>query len=148
MREINRREDAKRRSAPEGRLDDAVSRGVHRGLTKGLKAGRKWLDLLGFDVIELMAHLEKKFKTGMKWENYGVGGWEIDHVVPRSAFNYSSPDDIDFKKCWSLSNLQPMWASENRSKKDKLKSHFQPSLRLTIPANDNAKTAERSVDSK
>jgi len=40
-------------------------------------------------------------------------------------------DDIDFKRCWELSNLQPLWANENRIKRCKLKKPFQPSLSLS-----------------
>ena len=73
-------------------------------------------DLLGYNVDDLIKHLESKFQPGMSWDNYGKDGWEIDHVVPDSWFKYESKDDEDFKKSWSLDNLQPMWASENRAK--------------------------------
>lgn len=33
-----------------------------------------------------------------------------------SWFVYSSTKDEAFKNSWALNNLQPMWASENRSK--------------------------------
>ena len=36
----------------------------------------------------------------------------------------------DFKKCWSLSNLQPMWAQDNLSKGASLEKHFQPGLTI------------------
>ena len=65
---------------------------------------------------EFKAHLESKFQPGMSWDNYGRGGWHIDHIVPDSWFNYDSPQHEDFKKCWSLDNLQPMWESDNCSK--------------------------------
>lgn len=131
-REIWRRKDEKKRSMPKGRLDDAMARGVHRGLVHGAKSGRRTFDLLGYTVNELMDHLEKQFTDGMSWSNYGKGGWEIDHVIPRSAFNYETPQDIDFMRCWALSNLQPLWCSENRAKRNKLEKPFQPSLSLAI----------------
>jgi len=56
--------------------------------------------------------------------------WHIDHKVPRSVFNFDKPEDIDFSKCWCLSNLQPMWAKENIRKRDKLSAPFQPSLAM------------------
>ncbi|KKM21064.1 hypothetical protein LCGC14_1639160 [marine sediment metagenome] len=73
-------------------------------------------------------HLQKKFKPGMTWENYGKHSWEIDHIIPKSVFNYTKSEDPDFKRCWSLKNLQPMWGSENISKGVKLEKHFQPML--------------------
>ena len=37
----------------------------------------------------------------------------IDHIVPKSHFRYEKPEDLQFKECWALHNLQPMWAKEN-----------------------------------
>ena len=66
-----------------------------------------------------MSYLGSKFESGMAWDNYGKDGWEVDHKVPDSLFYYSTVNDVQFKECWSLSNLQPMWASDNRSKSNK-----------------------------
>ena len=84
--------------------------------TRNLNKKGSTFDLLGYNANDLIKHLESKFKPGMTWDNYGVGGWEIDHVMPDSWFQYSSTQDTGFKGSWSLSNLQPMWASTNRSK--------------------------------
>jgi hypothetical protein len=65
----------------------------------------------------------------MTWGNYGQ--WHVDHKIPISAFNYETPDDIDFKRCWALKNLRPMWAKENISKGAKLDKPFQPALALS-----------------
>lgn len=70
-------------------------------------------------IEELKKHLESLFQPGMTWSNYGRGGWHIDHRIPDSWFSYSSIDDEDFKKSWALSNLQPMWESENCSKSNR-----------------------------
>ncbi|MGY6251756.1 hypothetical protein ACXIUS_30290 [Bosea thiooxidans] len=128
--ESARRSESKKNATQKGRLENAISTGVHRGIEKGSKACRKTFDLLGYSLDELQKHLEKKFLPGMTWKNYGRSGWEIDHVTPRSAFNYSTPDDIDFKRCWALDNLQPLWESINRQKWTKIDSPFQPSLAL------------------
>jgi hypothetical protein len=77
----------------------------------------KWETMLGYTWDELVSHLEKQFKDGMSWDNYGE--WHIDHIIPQSYLQYSSPKDKEFKKCWALSNLQPLWASENCSKQDR-----------------------------
>lgn len=29
-------------------------------------------------------------------------------------------DDLEFKLCWSLNNLQPLWASNNHKKSNKV----------------------------
>ena len=89
----------------------------HRLDGKKGKDGKHWQDLVGWSVEQLMAHLEAKFEPGMTWENYGgKSGWQIDHVVPRSWFNITSADCDEFRKCWTLDNLQPKWLSENASK--------------------------------
>jgi hypothetical protein len=64
-----------------------------------------------------MTHLESLFQEGMTWENYGE--WHIDHRIPKSWFNFATINDPEFIKCWDLSNLKPMWASENIAKGNK-----------------------------
>lgn len=89
---------------------------MHRALGKA-KAGRSWKTFVDYSLEELMAHLERQFLPGMTWEN--KGDWHIDHIIPRSSFAYSTPDDPEFKKCWALSNLQPLWAIDNIRKNAK-----------------------------
>lgn len=118
----------RRASNPTARINNAISCALRDQLSGKVKNGRKSFDLLDFTFDEFKKHIESLFKEGMTWDNYGAGGWEIDHIIPVSAHNFLSPDDIDFKRCWSLSNLQPLWASENRSKQASLQKSFQPSL--------------------
>ena len=47
-------------------------------------------------------------------------------------FTYETPEDIDFKRCWALKNLQPLEAKENLRKQAKLDKPFQPSLLVNI----------------
>lgn len=96
------------------------------------KNGRKWQDLVGYSIEDLRLYIEKQFYDGMNWERFLAGEIHIDHKIPVSVFNFSSPDHIDFKRCWSLKNLRPMWALENISKGAKLDRPFQPSLQLRI----------------
>lgn len=85
---------------------------------KGSKNGCKWESLVEYTLEELKNHLESLFKIGMSWEN--MGKWHVDHKIPRCAFNYTSPEDQEFLRCWSLSNLQPLWAVENLRKGSKI----------------------------
>jgi len=96
----------------------------------GSKNKRHWEDLIGFTVIELKNHLESLFTEGMNWERFLKGEIHIDHIIPISVFNFSSPKHLDFKRCWSLDNLQPMWAKDNLRKHNKLKETFQPNLSI------------------
>ena len=68
-------------------------------------------DVLGCTFEELCEHLEKRFNPRMKWENYGRGGWELDHIIPRAAFDCRDPEQA--KDCFQFTNLQPLWKSEN-----------------------------------
>lgn len=85
---------------------------------KGDKGGRQWQRLVGYSLEELKAHLEKSFTGGMTWDNYGK--WHVDHIQPRSSFQISSVEDEAFKRCWSLDNLQPLWAIDNMRKHAKI----------------------------
>ncbi|WP_051053908.1 hypothetical protein [Afipia felis] len=116
-------------NSAKARLDRSMSGGVYKSL-KEMKAGRSWEVLVGYNLSELMRHLEKLFLPGMTWDNYGRGGWHIDHKIPKVVFNYTSPEHEDFKRCWALSNLQPLWEQDNISKNAKLAKQFQPTLAL------------------
>lgn len=109
------------------RLNIVMSAGIRSSLRNN-KNGRHWESLVGYTLRQLRKNFEKLFKLGMTWENYGE--WHIDHKIPVSAFNFTKPEHQDFKRCWALSNLQPMWAVDNREKSNKLTKHFQPSLLL------------------
>lgn len=78
------------------------------------KNRKSWIKLLGYTVEDLMNHLEKQFSVDMNWANYGK--WHIDHIKPVSAFDFNNYSDVDFHRCWALSNLQPLWAKDNISK--------------------------------
>lgn len=105
--------DREYRSQPKQRLDQRMKTAVAVAL-KGGKAGRSWETLLGFTLNELMAHIERQFMPGMSWDN--MGEWHIDHIVPKSSFEYSTAEDADFRAAWALTNLRPLWALENWSK--------------------------------
>ena len=107
----------KRRLDPKARLDDTMSCSIGM-LLKGSKNRRKWQSLVGYSQKDLISHLEKQFDENMSWSNYG-SYWEVDHVKPKSLFNYSCSEDPDFKKCWSLDNLRPLEKSLNRKKSNK-----------------------------
>jgi hypothetical protein len=127
-REYCKRSTAKRMSSPQGRLSNRMSCGIRFSLRHG-KDGHKWERLVGYTSEDLKNHLEKLFMQGMSWNN--MGEWEIDHKIPKSAFHYEQPEDIDFKRCWALSNLQPLWARDNLIKFNKLTEPFQPSLLIS-----------------
>jgi len=121
-----RREQAKeKRQIPSNKLRRNVSKSIHEILGKNGKY-RLIFNMLGYSELELKQHLEKQFESWMSWENYGqydankwddnnplTWKWQLDHIIPHSTFNYTSPNDEDFKKCWALENLRPYSAKQN-----------------------------------
>lgn len=76
------------------------------------------LDLLGCDLDSFKRFIERKFKKGMSWENWGPKSWHIDHIKPVAKFDLIKISDQ--KKCFHYSNLQPLWAKDNLKKSAKL----------------------------
>ena len=74
----------------------------------------KFSKTIGCEPNFLREHLEKQFKDGMSWENYG--SWHIDHIIPLS----SAKNIEEINKLCHYTNLQPLWASENLSKGSKI----------------------------
>lgn len=101
------------------RLHFCFSNRMRNSLYNG-KHGKPWETLVGYSLSDLMNRLESLFDEGMSWENYGE--WHIDHIIPVSYFKYDSYDSDAFKTCWSLDNLQPLWAEDNLKKHAKLPS--------------------------
>ena len=106
----------KRKTDPMYRLRSAISAYVYWCL-KSRKNGQRTEALLGYTMADLRIHLERQFLPGMSWENYGE--WHVDHILPVASFNFSSADDPEFRACWALTNLRPLWAADNLSKSDK-----------------------------
>jgi hypothetical protein len=70
-------------------------------------------ELIGCSIDFLKTHLESQFKEGMTWENYGK--WHVDHIIP--CFTFDLTDPTQQKKCFHYTNLRPLWAWENLSRK-------------------------------
>jgi len=116
-KEVSRISSAKRRNTLFGTLNDRMSAGIRQSLKNG-KCGAKWEGLVGYNVRQLKAHLEKLFVLGMNWNN--MGEWHIDHKKPKISFGYTSSDSPEFKQCWALENLQPLWKKDNLKKGKKV----------------------------
>jgi hypothetical protein len=121
--EINRQRAAERGRAYmfakyHGDPKVAIYHRVKRWMQKHLKErghnSHGWSNRLGYTAEQLHAHLEASFQPGMTWAN--MGKWHIDHVRPVVTFRFSSPDDQEFRDCYALSNLQPLWAKDNHAK--------------------------------
>ena len=111
-------------------IDESIRTLINLCLREPQRSSPKLKRLLGYSAEDLRRYIKRKFKIGMNWDNRN--DWHIDHIIPRSAFNYNSAKDLDFKRAWSLKNLQVLWKAENLEKHAKLKDSFQPSLRLEV----------------
>ena len=81
---------------------------------KGYSKNTKTHKMLGLDWHMVKQHIERQFTKGMNWSNHGE--WHIDHIIPLASAN----TEQRLKELCHYSNLQPLWASENISKSDKI----------------------------
>jgi len=99
----------------QARLRNLLRVRLHSAL-KGIRKSARTLELLGCSIEHLVKHLESKFQPGMSWENQGE--WHVDHIRPLASFDLSDPHQQREACHWT--NLQPLWASDNIRKGDKL----------------------------
>ena len=102
----------RRRANPNVRIKDNLNRGL-RYILNGKRKSAKVLDLIGCDKQQLLSHIEKQFKIGMNWNNYGTC-WTLDHVKPCS--NYLLLCKFHQKACFNYLNLRPLFKQENQRK--------------------------------
>lgn len=117
IRQIARVNSKRRRLIPRNRLNYNIASKIS-SILKGKKAGRSWESLVGYKIEDLISHLENRFDSKMNWENYG-NYWHLDHIKPRSLFNFTTPEEHGFKDCWALENLQPLEKIQNIKKSNK-----------------------------
>ena len=72
--------------------------------------------IIGCSPKELKEHLENQFQVGMSWDNHGLFGWHIDHIIPLS----SAKTEEELYILCHYTNLQPLWAKDNLTKSNKL----------------------------
>ena len=106
-------------SQPQYIIRRRIGNGLRRSLhNRGRKIAKNdaTFNILPYTKEELISHFESYFtgKNGYSWDN--IGDWHIDHIRPIASFNYTTTECEDFKKCWALNNLQPLWAKDNLSK--------------------------------
>lgn len=101
------RHHARMKSDPLYRLDHTMRASLRRLVINGGESGK-----LRYSAEQLKMRMECQFKEGMTWDNYGE--WEIDHKIPMSRM--LSRNEVRPHVVNALSNLQPMWKRDNRSK--------------------------------
>lgn len=101
-----------RNSTPEGRIHLAIRNASRRIVQFGGDKCDTSLALLGCTLEEARLHIEARFAPGMTWANHGE--WELDHIRPIASWDMTDPEQV--KACAHFTNLQPLWAYDNRSK--------------------------------
>lgn len=97
------------------KLKSNLSCRMHHGLkAKNYIKSQRTLEILGCDLETIKSHLEKQFTKGMNWNNQGE--WHIDHIIPCA----SAKTEEELIKLFHYTNLQPLWAEDNRNKSDKI----------------------------
>jgi hypothetical protein len=89
--------------------------GLRKRCAKVVKGGSQNKLTFGTTRKKFLEYIEKQFKDGMCWENYGEL-WHIDHIYPLSRINKSDKEQIEAVMNWR--NLRPMLGKENLLKLD------------------------------
>ncbi len=116
VKQYNKKSDAKKRLEKPWTI---AWRNQLTGALKRLKQTKQntTIESLGYSAEQLKEHIESLWSEGMNWNNYGRkrGCWEIDHKKAVSKFDWKTQVSL----VNSLDNLQPMWVSDNRKKRNK-----------------------------
>jgi len=108
------------------RLKIVLSNRLRRKMkSKNFRKEFKTIDILGIDMSSFKIYLERQFQKGMTWDNYGINGWHIDHIIPLS----SAKTKEEIYELSHYTNLRPLWAVDNLAKSDKI---IECQTKLTI----------------
>ena len=105
--------EAKRKNEPIFKIKRNLRRRVHHALKDNYKSSDTFT-LIGCTAEEFKGHIESLWAEGMSWENYGIEGWHIDHIIPCYKFDLSKPEEQ--RKCFHYTNQRPLWAKDNLSR--------------------------------
>jgi hypothetical protein len=107
----------KRKINPQFAIANNMRGRINIALRKsGLKRNKSLEVILGCSVCALMQYLEARFLPGMTWANRSR--WHIDHIKPCASFDLTDPDEQ--ARCFHFTNLQPLWATDNIRKGDRI----------------------------
>jgi hypothetical protein len=67
---------------------------------------------IGCSPSQLREYIENRFTDGMSWDNHGLYGWHLDHIIPIS----SAKTEEELYMLSHYTNLQPLWAEDNMIK--------------------------------
>lgn len=99
--DLNTNIDKRVKNQLRGRLNNVVQRGQKCAST---------MTLLGCTLEDFLKHIESQFTKNMSWDNYGVGGWFLDHIKAVDRYEDLS-DPAQQRECFHWTNLQPLWST-------------------------------------
>ena len=120
---INNRDSIQKRHTPylkkkrQTDINYKIAVNCRNKIKKMIKTNSSSLSLLGCDSIMFKKWLEFNFNPGMTFDNYGFY-WHIDHVIP--CYHFNLENELHKNACFNWSNVQPLEATKNLSKKNKL----------------------------
>jgi len=118
-KEINRKRNERHLKRYRTDINYRIAMNMRNRLRKGLARNTSYTNsLIGCSIQDLKNYIEKQFKKGMNWDNYGSKGWTIDHIIPLSSVDLNNKNEL--KKVCHYTNLQPLWAYENSKKGAKI----------------------------
>ena len=92
------------------KMFENCSKRVGKHLKKfNIEKKHTYLILLGCTLEEFENHIKEKLNDGMNLDNYGE--WEIDHIKPVTAFDFTNESELF--ECCNYKNLNPMWKKDN-----------------------------------
>lgn len=103
-----------RRQAKKHKVWGCIQSRIRDSAKREMPTGGALFEFLGYTPFDLKRHLERQFRDGMTWDAFRAGEIHIDHVIPVAQFDLT--DDEEVRRCWALTNLQPLWAHENLAK--------------------------------
>jgi hypothetical protein len=101
------------------RLEIRLKNALRARVKKSLKSNPKLTtttELVGCSIEQLKKHIEQQFQPNMNWNNWSQYGWHLDHIKPLSSANTVE----EMKSLCHYTNLQPLWWTDNLSKRDKI----------------------------
>jgi len=121
------------KSSPIAQIANPLRCRIYKALN-GISKHATTTVLLGCSIEEFRDYLESQFTEDMSWDNYGVDGWSLDHILPCSAFDLTNPRHQRYAFHWS--NCQPMLVADNASKRDKYcPDELEAYLNSKLPTN-------------
>lgn len=111
---VSRAYDRKQlRENPQRRLSKNLRHCLYKAVS-GKTTGASAAVLIGCGIDQFRARLESMFAPGMSWDNYGLRGWNLDHIRPLASFDLSDAKQV--AEAFHYTNIRPLWAIDNQRK--------------------------------